>query len=37
MVVVVGVTEVTDQIRAALVARYGDAIVVEEQAPITLP
>ena len=35
MVVVVGVTGVTDQIRAALVARYGDAIVVEEQAPIT--
>lgn len=35
MVVVVGVTGVTDAIRAELTARYGDAIVVEEQPPIT--
>ncbi len=35
MVVIVGVTGVTDEIRAGLVARYGDAIVVEEQGPIT--
>lgn len=35
MVVIVGVTGLTDQIRASLVARYGDEIVVEEQGPIT--
>jgi hypothetical protein len=35
MVVIVGVTGVTDAIRAKLIARYGDSIVVEEQAPIT--
>jgi hypothetical protein len=34
MVVVVGVTGLTDAIRADLVGRYGDTIVVEEQAPI---
>ena len=34
MVVVVGVTGLTDAIRAELVGRYGDTIVVEEQAPI---
>lgn len=35
MVVIVGVTGLTDDIRARLVARYGDTIVVEEQGPIT--
>ena len=34
MVVVVGVTGLTDAIRAELASRYGDTIVVEEQAPI---
>ena len=33
-VVVVGVTGLTDAIRAELAGRYGDTIVVEEQAPI---
>ena len=33
MVVVVGVTGLTDAIRADLVRRYGDTIVVEEQGP----
>ena len=36
-VVVIGVTGVTDEIRANLVARYGDTIVVEEQSPIVAP
>jgi hypothetical protein len=35
MVVIVGVTGLTDEIRARLVARYGDTIVIEEQGPIT--
>lgn len=35
MVVVVGVTGLTDAIRAELVGRYGNTIVVEEQGPIT--
>ena len=34
MVVVVGVTGLTDVIRAELVGRYGDTIVIEEQGPI---
>lgn len=34
MVIVVGVTGVTDAIRAELMRRYGDQIVVEEQGPI---
>jgi hypothetical protein len=35
MIVIVGVTGLTEAIRAELVARYGDSIVVEEQAPAT--
>jgi hypothetical protein len=35
MVVIVGVTGLTDEIRARLVARDGDTIAIEEQAPIT--
>jgi hypothetical protein len=35
MVVVVGVTGLTDAIRAELVGRYGTTIVVEEQGPIS--
>lgn len=35
MVVIVGVTGLTDDTRAKLVARYGDTIVIEEQGPIT--
>jgi hypothetical protein len=34
MVVVVGVTGLTDAIRAELVGRYGNTIVVGEQGPI---
>lgn len=33
MVVVVGVTGLTDEMRSQLTAKYGDGIVVEEQAP----
>jgi len=33
MVVVVGVTGLTDQIRTTLVARYGSKIVIKEEAP----
>ena len=35
MVVIVGVTGVTPAIKADLASRYGDAIVVEEQGPLT--
>jgi len=33
MIVIVGVTGLTEAIRTELIGRYGDAIVVEEQAP----
>jgi hypothetical protein len=35
MVVLVGVTGLTDAIRHDLTARYGDSIVIEEEGPIT--
>lgn len=35
MVAIVGVTGLTDAMRADLIARYGDSVVVEEQGPIT--
>jgi hypothetical protein len=35
MIVIVGVTGLTEAIRTELIGRYGDSIGVEEQAPIT--